>query len=137
MHVEPMKSESCSELTLQDFTRKHGVPHTIKTDDVRIETGTKWMEHCRRLHAKQKHAEPHSPWKNYAEHGINCLRVMVRRAIRQCSMPCTQHHWDKHWCVEIRNVLASKKLMWRSLHEVWRECTLDISKFRFHIWEPM
>ena len=53
MHVEPMKSESCSALALQDFTRKHGIPRTIKTDNARIEAGTKWTEQCCRLHVKK------------------------------------------------------------------------------------
>ena len=82
MYVDPIKSESCSELALEYFTRKYGVPDTIKTDNARTETGTKWTEHCRRLHVKKNHTEPHSPWQNYIEHGINCLSVTVRRTMR-------------------------------------------------------
>ena len=52
MHVELMKSESCSALALQDFTRKYGTPHTIKTCNTRIEIGTNWTEHYYRLHTK-------------------------------------------------------------------------------------
>ena len=36
-----MKSESCSELALQDFIRKHGITHTIKADNSRTETGAR------------------------------------------------------------------------------------------------
>ena len=32
MHVEPMKSQSCSMLALHGFNQKHGVPHAIKTE---------------------------------------------------------------------------------------------------------
>ena len=41
-HVEPMKTDSCSHIVLQDFTRKNGMSHAIKTNNARAETGAKW-----------------------------------------------------------------------------------------------
>ena len=92
IHVEPMKSESCSHLALQDFLRKHGIPHSIKTDNARTETGTKWTEECRRRHINQYFTEPRNPQQNYAEHGVHVLSVMVRRTIREHGIPYSQHH---------------------------------------------
>ena len=103
MRAEPMKSESYSVLALQHLARKHGVPRAIKTDSARTETGAKGKEHCRCMHAKQKYTEPHSEWQNHADHKVNYLSVVV-------IMRCTQHHWVQHWCVEARNVVASRKL---------------------------
>ena len=117
MHIESIKSESCSHLTLQDFTRKHGISHTIKNDNTKTQKGAKLTEHCRKLHIKQKFTEPFHPWQNYAEHGIYDLSVMVRRTIREHKIPYTQHHWVQRWCAEVRYHAASRKLKWRTPHE--------------------
>ena len=70
MHVESIKSESHVHIALQDFTRKHRIPHTIKIDNARTETGEKWTEQCRRLHINQKYTKLYHLYQNYAEHGI-------------------------------------------------------------------
>ena len=41
MHVELIKLESYAYIALQDFTRKHRIPHTIKTNNTRTETSEK------------------------------------------------------------------------------------------------
>ena len=41
MHIKLIKSESYSCLAFQDFTKKYSIPHTIKIDNTRIETGNK------------------------------------------------------------------------------------------------
>ena len=132
MRVEPMKSESASFMALQDFTRKHGMPHTIKTDDTQAETGVKWTEHCRRHHIGQKHTETMHPWQNYAEHDVKALSVIVRRTMRQCKIPLMNHHWVQKWCSQIRNCLALRRLKWRCPYESWHGHTPEMSKFRFH-----
>ena len=92
MDVEPLKSESASFMGIQDFTRKQGTPHNIKTDNARTETGEKWTEHCRRFHIGQKCAEPMFPWKNHAEHAIRDLSVMVPRTMKQHEIPLMHHY---------------------------------------------
>ena len=77
-----MKSESASFMALQDFTRKYGMPHTIKTNNARIETGVKCTEHCRRHHIGQKHTEHMRPWQHHTEHIIRDISAMVRRTMR-------------------------------------------------------
>ena len=74
------------------------MPHAIKTDNARTETGAKWTEHCRKLHMSQKITEPHHPWQNFAEHGMHALGVMVRRTIREHQIPYSQHHWVQCYC---------------------------------------
>ena len=101
--VEPMKSDSCSHLVLQDFTRKHGTSHSVKVDNTKTEKGIKWNEHCRQLHIKHKFTEPFRPWHKHAEHGIYYLSVMVHRIIRENNAPCTQHHWIQCSCTWVRN----------------------------------
>ena len=92
MHAELLKSELSSFLALQDFTRKHRISHTIKTDNARTETAVKWTEHCRRHHIAQKYTEPRHPWQNYTEHAIRDLSVMVRRTMRKHKIPLIHHH---------------------------------------------
>ena len=70
MYIEPIKTESCSHITLQDFTHKHGIPHIIKTDNARTETGVKWTGHCCQYYIAQKFTESLHLWQNYTEYAI-------------------------------------------------------------------
>lgn len=135
MYVHPMKKESHSFRALQDFGRKVGLPKEIKTDNASTEVGTKWTNWCRDHCIDTKYTEPHSPWQNIAEQGIGNLGTMVRRCMRVFKVPLSRHAWCQKWCADVRNVLASRKLDWRTPTEILTGDTPDISVFRFHFWE--
>ena len=96
VHVELMKLESCSYIALQDFLRKHGLSHSIKTDNTRTETGTKWTEECHRRHIKQYFTELRNPQQNYTEHSVHVLSVIVQRTIREYGILYSQYHWIQY-----------------------------------------
>ena len=64
-----------------------------KRDDSKTQTGTRWTDFERKLMINGLCTEPYSPWKNRAEHGVNDLGNMVKRCIKQFSVPLGQHHW--------------------------------------------
>ena len=70
MFVKPLKSESQSHTALEDFGRKVGIPHSIKTDNAKTEIGRKWTDWCRKYLVDTKFTEPHHPWSIYSEQGI-------------------------------------------------------------------
>ena len=61
MHAETVKSESCSHLALQYFTRLHDIPKAIKSDNASTETGQKWTEHYRKHQIVQNITELYQP----------------------------------------------------------------------------
>ena len=137
MKVYPLKKESHSFRALQDFSRSVGLPKGIKTDNATAETGSKWTNFCRDFKIDTTYTEPHSPWQNYAEHGIGNLGRMVTRCMKIFKVPLDRHHWCQRWCCDVRNHLASRKLNWRTPQEKISGETPDISVFRFHFWQEV
>ena len=135
MYVQPMKKESHSFRALQDFGRRVGLPKEIKTDNASTEVGSQWTNWCRDHCIDTKYTEPYSPWQNIAEQGIGNLGTMVRRCMRMFNVPLSRHAWCQKWCADVRNILASRKLNWRTPTEILTGNTPDISVFRFHFWE--
>ena len=137
MKIYLMKTESHCGEALQDFGREIGVPRAIKTDNARAETGYDWTKWCRTYRVKSSTTEPHSPWQNKSERGIADLSRMVKRTMKKFDVPLSRHGWCQLHCANIRNHLASRKLGWKTPTEKLLGDTPDISKFRFHFWEPI
>lgn len=137
MRIYLMKTESHCGEALQDFGREIGVPRAIKSDNARSETGYDWTKWCRTYRVKSSTTEPHSPWQNKSERGIADLSRMVKRIMKKFDVPLSRHGWCQLHCANIRNHLASRKLKWRTPTEKLLGDTPDISKFRFHFWEPI
>eukprot|EP00957_Ditylum_brightwellii_P042271 3201576-Ditylum_brightwellii.AAC.1 len=62
---------------------------------------------------------------------------MIKKVIRKCCVPLSEHDWAQKWCVDVYNVIALCKFAWKSLLEVSMGHMQDISPFRFHLYEPM
>ena len=137
MSVHPIKSESHAYVALQDFGRKVGIPAKIKTDNASTEVGEKWTSWCREYCVDTSFTEPHSPWQNISEQGIGDLGRMVMRCMRAFDVPLNRHTWCQKWCSDVRNILASRKLEWRTSTERLTGNTPDISMFRYHIWQQV
>jgi hypothetical protein len=135
--VYPLKSEKYNGTALQDYTRTVGAPTIMKTDNAQSELGTTWLNHLRNICTSSETTEPHHPWQNPAERKIGALGAMVRNAIREFKVPLSRHDYVQKWCCDVHNIAANRKLGWRSPIEKNEGHTPDISKFRFHIWEPI
>ena len=135
--IYPLKSESDNELALEDFTRDCGVPMFVKSDNAMSEVGKKWTEHCQDQCIAQQTTEPHTPSQNQAKPRIGHLNSMVMRCMRAFNVPVNKHDWVQKWCCYEHNILASRALKWDTPLTISTGYTPDISKFRFHIWEPI
>ena len=62
---------------------------------------------------------------------------MVRNVITEFDVPLKEHDWGQKWCVDVQNIAYSKNLNGRCLLEISEGHTQDISKFRFHLCEPI
>ena len=133
----PLKTEATNGEALQDYTRTHGCPNIIKTDNAQSELGKTWTKHCRTHVIASETTEPHHPWQNPAEKTIGYLSVMVKCVMREFKVPLSRHHWAQKWCCDVHNISANRKLDWRSAKEQKTGYTPDISMFRFHLWEPI
>jgi hypothetical protein len=129
----PMKTESANGEALQDYTRTHGCPNIIRTDNAHSELGRTWTKHCQTHVIGTESTEPHHPWQNPAEKCIGYLSAMVKSVMREFNVPLSRHHWAQKWCCDVHNM----KLDWRSAKERKTGYTPDISMFRFHLWEPI
>lgn len=136
-YVHPLRKESLNGEALKDYTRTVGVPTHIKSDNAQSELGQTWTQYCRDQCISSITTEPDHPWQNPAENRIGTLGRMVRSCIRQFKVPLGKHDWVQKWCVDVHNVLASEKLGWQTPLAISEGHTPDISKFRFHIWEPI
>ena len=63
----PLKTESANGEALQDYTRTHGCPNIIRTDNTQSELGKTWTKHCRNYVIGTESTEPHHPWQNPPE----------------------------------------------------------------------
>ena len=132
----PLKTESANVEALQDYTRTHGCPNIIRTDNAQSELGKTWTKHCRNYVIGTETTEPHHPWQNPAEKRIGYLSTMVKNVMQEFNVPLSRHHWAQKWCCDVHNISANRKLDWRSAKERKTGHTPDISMFRFHLWEP-
>jgi hypothetical protein len=57
--------------------------------------------------------------------------------MRAFNVPLSRHDYVQKWCCDVHNILANRKLGWRSPIERNEGSTPDISRFRFHMWEPI
>ena len=62
---------------------------------------------------------------------------MVMNTMKKFEVPLKNNDWVKKWFVDVHNIALPKKLDWISLLKVSEGFTQDISKFYFHIWEPV
>lgn len=111
------------------------MPNAIKRDNSKVQTGEKWKEVERDLCINGVMMEPHTPWENMAEKGIDDLSTMTAKCISEFGVPLGQHHWCQKWCKDAHNALAMQKLGWRSPSEQLTSNTPDMSPLRFHMWE--
>ena len=110
----------------------------MKTDNAQqSELGNMWTHHLRNVCTASETTEPHHPWQNPAERKIGALGAMVRNAMREFQVPLSRHDYCQKWCCAVHNVVANRKLGWRTPLERNTGFTPDISKFRFHLWEPV
>jgi hypothetical protein len=66
----PLKSESSNGEALQDYTRTHGCPNILCTNNAQSELGKTWTKHCRTHVIGTETTEPHHLWQNPAK---NCI----------------------------------------------------------------
>ena len=85
--VFPLKSECHNGTALQDYSRRIGVPPSLKTDCAQSELGATWTDHCRTYCIDQQTTEPHSPWQNPGEPRIGNLNNMVSIVMKSFSVP--------------------------------------------------
>ena len=109
----------------------------LKSDNAMSEVGSEWTKHCRDQCIAQQTTEPHTPSQNQAEPRIGHLNSMVMRCMRNFNVPISKHDWVQKWCCDVHNILASRALKWETSLSISTGYTPDISKFRFHIWEPI
>ena len=76
-------------------------------------------------------------WVNPSDPKIGQLGSMVRNVMRLFDVPLEDHDWVEKWCVDMHNIASSKNLSGRCPLEISKGHTQDISKFRFHLWEPI
>ena len=62
---------------------------------------------------------------------------MVKNFMRAFGVPPKEHNWSHKWCVDVHNIAPSKNLNGRCALEISEGYTQEISKFRFHLWEPI
>ena len=89
------------------------------------------------LTVDQTTTEPHSPWENPSEPNIGQLRSMVRNATRAFDVPLKENYRANKQCVDVQIIDSYKNLKGRFPIKISEGYTQDISKFRFHLWEPI
>ena len=62
---------------------------------------------------------------------------MVRQCIKAYNAPVGLYDWRVKWVKDIHNVSASHKLKWKTPDEYYNGNTPDISRYRFHFYEPI
>ena len=135
--VFPLKTEANNYQALQDVSRNQGVANVIRSDNAASEIDDEWTSFCRTYCTEQQTTIPHSPWMNFAERNIGNLGAMVRNCHRALKIPYQYHNWTQKWCCDCHNIASSRRLDWKSPDDLHLGYTQDISKFRFHVWEPI
>ena len=62
---------------------------------------------------------------------------MVRNVIMEFDVPLKEHDCSQKLCVDVHNIDSSKNIDVRFPLEISEGHTQEISKFRFHLWEPI
>ena len=57
--------------------------------------------------------------------------------MRKLRVPLKEYEWVQKWYVDVHNIASSTKLDYRNPLEIIEGFTHEISKFCFHIWEPI
>ena len=57
--------------------------------------------------------------------------------MRAFDFPLKEHDWAQKWCADVHNIDSSEKINGSCSLKICEGHTQDISKFRFHLWEPM
>jgi hypothetical protein len=135
--VYPLRNEGQNVKALQDYTRTVGAPTVLRTDNAQSEIGNDWTEHLRSICTGTELSEPHHPWQNPAERKVGALSAMVKNCMRAFGAPFSRHDYCQRWCCDVHNVMANRKLSWRTPLERNSGITPDISKFCFYFWEPI
>ena len=125
--VYPMHTESEGPDALSDFVRMIGAPHTIRTDNSKMQLGDEWKRTLRRMVIKHETTEPHHPWQNYAERRIGELKRQVNILLDRTGAP------DDLWMLALQhtsyvwNRTALRTKGWRTPLELRTGDTPDIS----------
>ena len=133
----PLHKESQNSGALQDYIRKVGPPMTIVSDNAKSQIGQVWTQILRNYMIKTRTSEPHHPHQNPAESEWGRLGNMVKNVLRQSRAPRELCHWATIYCCQINNHVSRRSLGFRTPMEVSTGHTPDISKFRFHFYEPL
>ena len=133
----PLKKESQCTTALQDYIRTHGPPEEIRSDNAQSENGASWTTILRDNIIKSSTSEPHYQHQNHAEPEWGRLGKMIQNCMRSFDAPGELWNWCAKYCCQINNVTSRKSLNWRTPWEISTGTTPDISKFRFHFYEPL
>jgi hypothetical protein len=136
-HIFPLHKESQNVTALQDYFRSEGPPIAIKCDNAQSQVGTKWTQILRDNKVASTTTEPHHPHQNPAEPEWGRLSNMVKNCLRQFNAPLSLSHWCMLWCCQVNNHTSRRSLNHKTPEEVSTGRTPDISKFRFHFYEPL
>ena len=109
----------------------------MRSDNAKSEISHKWIKHCRDYCIKTEYTEPTHPQQNPAERRVSHLNRMVRQCLKAFNAPIGLYDWCVKWVKDVHNVSASHKLNWKTPDEYYYGNTPDISKYRFHFYEPI
>ena len=76
-------------------------------------------------------------WVNTLNPNIGQLGLMVRNVMMTFDVSPIEHYRSQKWCVDVHTIYYSKKLSVSFSLEISEGHTQDISKFRFHLLEPI
>jgi hypothetical protein len=101
-------------VALQDYNQQVGAPNEIKTDNAQRELGSTWTKVLSDVCTSSETTEPNQQWQNPAERKIGALVSMVRNVMRAFNAPLSRHDYAQKWCCEVLNVVANRKVGWRT-----------------------
>ena len=136
-YVVPMKGKGYAFDALKSFISDVGAPAFLLTDNAYEEVRGEWEEICKTYCISQIATEPHYQHQNKAERRIQDIKRQARVLMRINRAP--KRYWDMAvmLAVDQMNHTASRKLQWKTPHEIlWGE-TPDISVFRFVFYEEI
>jgi hypothetical protein len=83
----PMKSKSDTADSLSVLIHEVGIPSAIHSDNAKELLQGKFKALCKEYSIPTSYTEPHSPWQNRAEGGIQELKRHVSRKMKACNVP--------------------------------------------------
>ena len=57
--------------------------------------------------------------------------------MKEFDVPLKKYYWTQKWCVDVKNIDSYKNINGRCTLQISEGHTQDISKFRYHLWEPI